>query len=314
MTPRVPVRCDTPRSTGPRSPLCTARLAAGLSLREFARAIPVSVATASRWETGRRRPHSADCAQIVITLGLDAGTVRSWFAGQQLLSTEALRGHNLRRLRTERNLSRRALADAVGVSVATVAHWECGRRALPVARVPDLADALHLAPGQLVSICFAPIDPVRETGALAVLRRRVGMTQVDVAERVGVSTGTVSAWERGVRTPAWPRLRALQRVYCCSVTDIAQAAGVHVPPQPNDSAQPPLATAITSARCWRGASLRTTAARISVNWQTLRRWERGETTPGIREVRSLEGVLGVSPGSLTRLVDPLPAARARIPA
>ncbi|MEY8841796.1 helix-turn-helix transcriptional regulator, partial [Cribrihabitans sp. XS_ASV171] len=32
-------------------------------------------------------------------------------------------------------------------------------------------------------------------------RRRIGWTQLDLAERLGVDQGTISRWERGVEAP-----------------------------------------------------------------------------------------------------------------
>ena len=49
-------------------------------------------------------------------------------------------------------------------------------------------------------------------GRGARIRRRAGVTQVQLAELVGVSPLTVSRWERGERTPREANARTYQRV------------------------------------------------------------------------------------------------------
>jgi transcriptional regulator with XRE-family HTH domain len=41
------------------------------------------------------------------------------------------------------------------------------------------------------------------------LREQKGMTQAELAEKVGVSSDAVARWERGIREPAWSNLTAL---------------------------------------------------------------------------------------------------------
>ena len=53
----------------------------------------------------------------------------------------------LRELRERRGMSQRQLASLLKVSPSMVTQWECGRRALPIVRIAQLAKALHVDPG-----------------------------------------------------------------------------------------------------------------------------------------------------------------------
>lgn len=44
---------------------------------------------------------------------------------------------------------------------------------------------------------------------LLAARRRAGLSQQSLAERVGLTQAAITAYERGVRIPRWPDLRAL---------------------------------------------------------------------------------------------------------
>ena len=56
----------------------------------------------------------------------------------------------LRELRERRGMSQRQLASLLKVSPSMVTQWECGRRALPIVRVTQVAAALRVEPRQLI--------------------------------------------------------------------------------------------------------------------------------------------------------------------
>ena len=49
------------------------------------------------------------------------------------------------------------------------------------------------------------------------LRERAGLTQAQLAARIGVTVGTVSGWERRINEPRASQLRALARVFGVSM-------------------------------------------------------------------------------------------------
>lgn len=56
---------------------------------------------------------------------------------------------NIRSIRKERGISQQALADAAGICVTAVSHWERGLSAPRAGRVPLVAEALSVSVDEL---------------------------------------------------------------------------------------------------------------------------------------------------------------------
>lgn len=54
------------------------------------------------------------------------------------------------------------------------------------------------------------------------LRIAAGLTQAELAGRIGVSQATVGMWETGSRTPRVPKLLELSKLLGCSVSDLLE--------------------------------------------------------------------------------------------
>jgi transcriptional regulator with XRE-family HTH domain len=64
-------------------------------------------------------------------------------------------------------------------------------------------------------------DRLASDGArLEKLRKRVGLTRREVADRIGVKQPTVWAWEKGKARPRAEKLARLAEILRCSVIDI----------------------------------------------------------------------------------------------
>ncbi len=101
---------------------------------------------------------------------------------------------NLRERRTALGLSQQALADILGVKRQAVHKWERGEP-------PQTAGGLELAMEVLerqaaLGEAVEGID-VPTAEALREARDRLGMTQTQLADRLGVTQATVSRWEDG---------------------------------------------------------------------------------------------------------------------
>jgi len=59
---------------------------------------------------------------------------------------------------------------------------------------------------------------------LRIARRSAGMTQKQLADRLGVEPITVSRWERGVTTPSIPRLQRIAELTETTVSDLVRAS------------------------------------------------------------------------------------------
>jgi transcriptional regulator with XRE-family HTH domain len=103
----------------------------GWSQLEMARRLGVSLSVVGRWEAGRCRPKGGYLAKVTTML-----------AGEQSAAPASVTvGERLRATRTLQNLSLQAMADRLGVGLATLSRWESGERepaGKHLARVTDL--------------------------------------------------------------------------------------------------------------------------------------------------------------------------------
>ena len=58
---------------------------------------------------------------------------------------------NIRRLRSQKHLSQKALADSVGISVSYVSMLERGQRSPPLETIEKMARALRVTPAALLA-------------------------------------------------------------------------------------------------------------------------------------------------------------------
>lgn len=56
-------------------------------------------------------------------------------------------------------------------------------------------------------------------------RKKSGMTQGELAEKIGVKNNTVSAYERGIADPPQSKILKLSEVFNCSVDDLFPSTG-----------------------------------------------------------------------------------------
>lgn len=56
--------------------------------------------------------------------------------------------------------------------------------------------------------------------SFATAREKTGLSQKDVAERLGVDQSAVSFWETGRNTPRASMLVKLAELYCCTIDEL----------------------------------------------------------------------------------------------
>jgi transcriptional regulator with XRE-family HTH domain len=115
-------------------------------------------------------------------------------------------GDHIRTRRLDLKLIQKQVADQVGVSAATIANWE-GNATTPVVRyLPAI-------------IRFLGYDPLPRPDSLpervAARRQARGLTQREMAERLGVDPSTLRDWESGHHQPTEASLNRIAGFFGC---------------------------------------------------------------------------------------------------
>lgn len=168
------------------------RLGAGLIQREAARRIGVSKKTVEGWEARRTNPGLRALPGIVTFLGYDPTVVENQPFGLRLRAARRARG-----------LSIRELAEKFRVDPTTIWKWEHGRSAPFVRYLPGILE--------LIGEEQAPTDAALGDRIRA-YRRKHGLTQRNLAMRLGVHQGTLSDWELGLHPPCKRLLLILEEL------------------------------------------------------------------------------------------------------
>ena len=108
-------------------------------------------------------------------------------------------GDHLRKARLDRGLLQKLVAEQLGVNATTITNWELGRTP------PDLP----FIPKILQFLGYTPWDgkPRNLGQRLKALRWTLGMTQEDMARRLGMDPTTLARWERGGKGPTARKFR-----------------------------------------------------------------------------------------------------------
>jgi len=109
-------------------------------------------------------------------------------------------GDHIRAVRLDRGLLQRQIAQQIGVSKATIHNWELNWRQ---PTLPQIQRVLK----------FLGYDPLPAARSLServlLMRKRRGITQKQLAKRLGLDQTTLGKLERGIRKPC---LATLQRI------------------------------------------------------------------------------------------------------
>jgi len=104
-------------------------------------------------------------------------------------------GDHIRKRRLDLGLSQGAVAAVLGAALSSVTGWEINRCGPRLSLFPKITEFLGYSPlsGQNHDESFG--------GQLRARRRRLGISQKQLAGLLGVDQTTVSNWERGVNEP-----------------------------------------------------------------------------------------------------------------
>jgi len=107
-------------------------------------------------------------------------------------------GDHLRKARLDRGVFQEEVARELGVSVSTLINWEINHTEVATRFTPQV-------------VAFLGFDPRPADGQLGerirAQRERQGLSQVALAEKLGLNASTVVAWERGRIKKPFPTVR-----------------------------------------------------------------------------------------------------------
>lgn len=138
-------------------------------------------------------PFRLNCPDPVEDLCVNAPRPDRRFKPRSEYPTElATLGDHIRKRRLDLGLSQASVVKMFGVNRSALCNWERGAQAPSVEYMPMIID-------------FLGYNPLPKDGSVAEqirsARRSIGLTQLDLGRRLGVSRETVNYWENGKRRP-----------------------------------------------------------------------------------------------------------------
>ena len=176
------------------------RLDLGLLQRDVAAQIGCDTATVTNWEKGRSTPDLKHVAKVVEFLEFNP-----FVLGDTL-------GERLASFRRERSMSQKDFARQIGVDPSTLAKWERGDRQPAGLFLSTVLAAMEETPTPSDRAIEPPNDTSSQDGwttRIVEYRTAKGLSQGQLALRIGVDQTTIARWESGERRPLGLRLKAL---------------------------------------------------------------------------------------------------------
>jgi transcriptional regulator with XRE-family HTH domain len=187
----------------------------GLSQRALAERLGAAPTTVSMWETAGVRVSVGHIDELARILDVSPDDLVAPPPDPPADSRP------LRRLRRRVGMSQREAAAHLGVAVGTLARYEAGERATPVAIARRMAVAYRCRLVEVLRHGGSPVGPVLTASgwppahlpaAIRAARLTAGMTKVGLGRAVGRSGQSVHGWEIGRCRPSPSTCRRLEVV------------------------------------------------------------------------------------------------------
>ena len=127
----------------------------------------------------------------------------------------------LQAMRISAGMSQAQLAYRAGISRTTLSAYENGKRNVRNMS-DDLASRIAAALQCSIDDVRSPIDTPNPTSNLKELRRAAGITQVELARKIGVTQAAISLYERGIRTIPDETAERIAAVLHCTPAEIKE--------------------------------------------------------------------------------------------
>ena len=234
----------------------------GITQSELAERLGVHEATLSGWENGRYFPSAVKAHRLWEWLAKDIPV--GW------VSFGRKDGDRIRNERLRRSMTQRDLAGRLGVEETTIRNWERGTRIPLNLHLKLLREWFEDEKVESPETSFPLTErPSSNYGdRIAERRRELGMTQGELAERLGIGLGTLKKWERCIRLPRSTKAQKLREWLV--VEDILSGT---VRSEEIDGNR------IRAERLRLRMTPRELGDFLGVGETTIRDWERGTRTP-----------------------------------
>ena len=139
---------------------------------------------------------------------------RRWKCTQVVAEQPTTIGDHIKNRRLKLHLLQRTVAEDLCVHTESLKNWERGVGVPSVRQIPRIIEFLGYDP-----------EPEPETlvRRLAYVRRRLGMTQEDLAKAIDVDPGTILRWEKGEGVPSAKKLERLRELRPASEPAVASS-------------------------------------------------------------------------------------------
>lgn len=259
---------------------------ANLRRVDLANQMGVSEETIRLWEKGVVQPSVQRLARLISLVALEAADWPLRSGPPPELSPLAVR---LWSERDGRGITQAAAAKLLGVPPTTYAGWETGRTTPSDALFGPLAGFLGTTEDAVAGLCTAPF--VVDTSGWPPLGQLVGarrqalrLNRAQLAEMVGVASGSVAAWEVGTRAPSAKLLPHLADALSVDIALLSAAL-------PQGLVTTAFGRLIRTRQRELGLLSSDVAHLVGTTEATVSRWVHGKSQPTPRNLRRLAAAL-----------------------
>jgi DNA-binding transcriptional regulator YiaG len=171
-----------------------------LTQKQLADLLEVSSVTISSWESGNSKPQKRNKEKIIELRETSRSDVEDMLGGDP---DEDETSPDIRAIRDEHGFTQKEFAKKLDVSPATVSNWEQGETN-PQPDTVEQIKTLDVEEGDTEDPFTG--DDIKQ------LRDEKGFSQSELADKLGVSAGTVSNWERGESSPGPDTIERIQNI------------------------------------------------------------------------------------------------------
>ncbi|MGB2705810.1 MAG: helix-turn-helix domain-containing protein, partial [Candidatus Omnitrophota bacterium] len=219
------------------------RLEMCLTQKELAIKVGVTQHAVQMWENGKNMPNPQHISKLAEVLQTSVSHLVADMPEGALMNIcineedspgyRKLLGLKIKLLRYKAGLFQNEVAKKIGASRGIVNNWEIGRHVPRPFYLPKLAEVLQATVSQLLvglpeeTLMSARIDNQDSPGEMKcfglkirVLRYKLGLTQQELAERIGASFGSVARWEKGESFPLPKNMPKLVEVLQTTVSQL----------------------------------------------------------------------------------------------